>query len=72
MERDGDLANPVRREAEAHSTSATTFSASFLDWRNRQKPVLSVWCWASNEQHAVKIANEQRTAAILTNAWEEK
>lgn len=32
-------------------------------------PYLYVRCFARNEKHAIKIANEKRTMIIATNQW---
>lgn len=41
-------------------------------FKNEYSPdILNVHCWAKDEKHAVKIANEKRIQLIANNQWEE-
>jgi len=38
---------------------------------NKYVKTVSIMCWARDEEHAIKIANEQRSMAIAENRWKE-
>lgn len=40
-------------------------SVCFRDWDNK----LLISCWANDEQHAIKIANEKRLQLLAANQW---
>lgn len=57
--RDDHLVSPYPDDLIPSASRET--NGKILSWRNRDREVLSVTCWADDEAHAVKIANELRT-----------
>lgn len=58
--RDGQFSSPYSDDI--HPWQSREAIGKILTWKGSKRTVLRVDCWAENEQQAVKIANDIRTA----------
>jgi hypothetical protein len=77
MKRDGTVMETHTIEAGSgfepiHGTDWKILSSMYIEKtkQHTKYPVIWVTCIAKSEKHAIKIANEQRTASILAGEWE--
>jgi len=63
MDRAGNSTSAKR----VSNVRATPFSCAWAPYRDNDR--VSFFAWAADEQHAVKIANERRTALIASGQW---
>jgi hypothetical protein len=66
MEKDGGI-RKVSQQEETYWCNLYFYDQL---WGERLKtPVLSTYCWAKDDKHAIKIVNERRTQILAAELW---